>query len=39
LSTPPALNFVKVFFKIGSHGTICPGWLWATILPISLPPE
>jgi hypothetical protein len=27
LSTPPALNFVKVFFKIGSHGTICPGWL------------
>jgi hypothetical protein len=27
--------FVKGFFKIGSRGTICPGWLWTVILLIS----
>jgi hypothetical protein len=26
---------VMVFFKIGSHGTICPGWLRTLILLMS----
>jgi hypothetical protein len=36
-ASPPAL-FMKgffFFFEIGSHGTICPGWLWNTILLVS----
>jgi hypothetical protein len=28
---------VKVFFEVGSHGTVYPGWLRTTILLISLP--
>jgi hypothetical protein len=27
--------FVKGFFKMSSHGTICPGWLWTMIFLIS----
>jgi hypothetical protein len=32
--TPSAL-FLWRFFEIGSHGTICPGWLQTVILLIS----
>jgi hypothetical protein len=32
-STSPFLQ--RVFFEIGSHGTICPGWLPTSILLIS----
>jgi hypothetical protein len=30
-ATLPALFLWRVF-KIGSHGTICSGWLWTEIL-------
>jgi hypothetical protein len=33
-ATPPA-HFCEGFFKIGSHGTICLGWLQTAILLIS----
>jgi hypothetical protein len=32
-STSPV--FHEGFFEIGSHGTICPYWLWTTILLIT----
>jgi hypothetical protein len=25
----------RIFFKTGSHGTVCPGWLWTVFLLIS----
>jgi hypothetical protein len=34
-ATPPALFFCEGFFEIRSHGTICPGCLWTSILLIS----
>jgi hypothetical protein len=30
--TPYQHFFVKGFFEIGSYGTICPCWLWTTVL-------
>jgi hypothetical protein len=33
-ATPPALFFWRVFWD-GSHGTICPGCLWTTVLLVS----